>query len=68
MAVAHLLAWPVVYYSMHAWLADFAYPVDLSPESFLLCGALSLALAMVPLWWQAFRASASDPTLVLRCE
>jgi putative ABC transport system permease protein len=66
--VANLLALPIALWLMRDWLQQFAYHVDLSLQSFLMCGLLSLAVSLVPLTWQSWRAATSNPVAVLRDE
>lgn len=66
--VANLIAWPVAYYAMRDWLAEFAYRVDLSLLLFLAAGIGALAIAALTVAYQAFRAASTDPVKALRTE
>jgi len=66
--VANVVALPVAYYLMHAWLQGFAYRIDLSPGMFLLAGASAVVVALATVSYQAARAAVSDPVAALRYE
>ena len=44
---AIVVAWPVAYIAMNAWLEGFAYRVDLDWTTFILAGALAMAIALI---------------------
>ena len=67
-ALAILLAWPVAYLAMGAWLRNFAYRTALSPWTFLTAGLAALAIAFLAVGAQAFRAASSDPVESLKFE
>jgi putative ABC transport system permease protein len=67
-ALAILLAWPVAYFAMGAWLRNFAYRAALSPWTFLTAGLAALAIAFLTVGTQAFRAASSDPVNFLKHE
>ena len=66
--VANVLAWPLVWYAMDAWLSQFAYRVSLSPLLFVLGGTLALALAIVAVGSSGLKAATADPVDSLRYE
>ena len=66
--VAIVVAWPVAYLAMNAWLEGFAYRVDLSWTTFILAGVLSMAIALLTVGLQAARAAAANPVESLRIE
>jgi putative ABC transport system permease protein len=53
---------------MQRWLEDFAYRFDLGMGVFLLAGATTLAIALLTVGTQAFRAARLDPAHTLRDE
>lgn len=67
-AVAFLLAVPVAYVALNAFLDDFAYRVSLGPGVFLLAGALALLIALLTVSGLAVRAATADPVRSLRTE
>jgi len=65
---AHLIAWPIAYFALQWWLQDFAYRIDLGSWIFLLCGALTLVIALVTVGGRAVRAALANPVEALRYE
>ena len=66
--VAIVVAWPVAYIAMNAWLEGFAYRVDLDWTTFILAGALAMAIALLTVSFQAVRAATANPVEALRME
>jgi putative ABC transport system permease protein len=65
---ASLIAFPVAWLAMHAWLQNFAYRVEISWWIFVLAGALAAVIAMVTISYQAVRAAVSNPIDSLKSE
>ena len=68
MIVAIVVAWPVAYLAMNAWLEGFAYRVDLDWLPFILAGVLAMAIALLTVSFQAVRAATANPVEALRME
>ena len=66
--IAHLVAWPVVYYAMGKWLSNFAYRIDLEAGVFVLGGALVLGAALATMGGKALKAAWTNPVDALRYE
>ena len=66
--LANLIAWPLAYYLMKKWLANFAYRIDLGIEIFVLSALLALAVALVTVGWQSLKAATANPVKSLRHE
>ena len=66
--IANLIAFPVAWWIMHDWLADFAYRTNLSWWIFLLAAGLALVIAIVTISLQTIRASMANPVKSLRTE
>jgi putative ABC transport system permease protein len=62
------VAIPIAYVALDRWLDSFAYRIELGPGIFLLAGTAALAVALLTVAIQAFRASRIDPAEVLRSE
>jgi len=67
-AIAFVIATPVAWYFMHNWLESFAYKTSLSWWIFALAGVLALAIALLTVSWQSWRAAARNPVEALRYE
>jgi putative ABC transport system permease protein len=66
--VAFIIAAPVGWYVMHGWLKNFAYKTGLSWWIFLLTGIIALAIALLTVSWQSWKASTVNPVESLRFE
>lgn len=66
--VSALIAIPLAWLAMHAWLQDFAYLVDLSWWIFLVGGIVALGIALFTISFQAIRAGIANPVDSLRAE
>ncbi|MCE5273244.1 ABC transporter permease [bacterium] len=63
-----LIAWPVAWYMTARWLERFAYRISLDGWTFVLAGAIALAVAAATVSFQAFKAATADPVKALRYE
>jgi putative ABC transport system permease protein len=66
--VANLIAWPIAFYAMSAWLNNFAYKVHLYWLDFVLAGVLTFVIALLTVSFQSFKAAACDPVKSIRYE
>jgi putative ABC transport system permease protein len=66
--IAFLVACPVAWYVMHKWLQNFAYKTSLSWWVFAFAGILTLAIALITVSWQSWRAATKNPVEALRYE
>ncbi|MGD8427218.1 MAG: ABC transporter permease [Balneolaceae bacterium] len=63
-----VLAVPLAWYSMHEWLQDFAYRIDLSVWFFAGAGLVTMLVALLTVSWQSVRAALINPVNSLRSE
>lgn len=66
--VATLIAWPLAYTASSQWLGGFAYRAPLSPVLFVAASGLAVAVAILTVSWQAWRAARMQPVKVLKYE
>ncbi len=66
--LANLLAWPIAYWAMGAWLSGFAYRIGLEARFFLLAAAGALGIALLVVGGQTLRAALAPPASSLRRE
>ena len=66
--LAFVVAIPVAWYAMNRWLQNFAYQTELSWWIFALAGVVALAIALVTVSWQSWRAARRNPVEALRYE
>lgn len=67
-ALAILVAAPLAWLAMRAWLKNYAYRIDIQWWVFLLAGALAVLIAFVTLSLQSVRAARANPTEALKAE
>ncbi len=65
---ANVLAWPVAFFVMKKWLANFAYRTTIGIEIFLLSGFLALGIAFLTVSYQALKTAFVNPVDTLRYE
>jgi len=66
--ISIIVAVPVSWYFMSKWLEDFAYRITISWWTFILAGALALAIAFLTVGYQAIKAAIVNPVKSLRSE
>ena len=64
--VAFVLAAPLAYLALDAWLSGFAYQAAPGFGPFLLAGIITFSLATLTLSYQTLRAALADPVEALR--
>jgi putative ABC transport system permease protein len=67
-AIAAVIAFPVAWYAMNAWLEDFAYRINIPWWIFLLAGILAALVALATISFQAIKAAIANPVKSLRTE
>lgn len=66
--VAALIAFPIAWFAMHQWLADFAYRINISWWIFIVAGVIAACIALLTVSIQAIKAAMSNPVKSLRTE
>jgi putative ABC transport system permease protein len=66
--IANGIAFPIAYYFMQKWLADFAYRIDMQWWMFALAGAGALLIAFLTVGFQSVKAALANPVKSLRSE
>jgi putative ABC transport system permease protein len=67
-ALASVIAFPIAWWAMSAWLQDFEYRVDVGWWIFLVSAMIALVVALCTISFQAIRAALSNPVKSLRTE
>jgi putative ABC transport system permease protein len=67
-AVAFVVACPIAYYAMNKWLQNFPYKTQIHWWVFVLAGIFALAIALITVSWQTWRAARRNPVEALRYE
>jgi len=66
--LAALIAFPVAWWAMNKWLADFAYRTGISWWVFVVAAIVSIVVAFVTISTQAIKAAWMNPVKSLRTE
>jgi len=66
--IAFIITIPVSWYTVHKWLQNFAYRVDMSWWVFALAGILAILIASITIGTQAIRSALSNPVKALKNE
>jgi putative ABC transport system permease protein len=66
--LAALVAIPLCWWAMNAWLQGFAYRITLGAFVFLEAALVALAVAVLTIGWQAVKAARANPIRSLRSE
>ncbi|TLF46840.1 ABC transporter permease [Maribacter aurantiacus] len=66
--LALILAMPIAYVTVSAWLKGFAYSIPLTPSMFLLAGGSVVLITILTVSWQSYKAASVNPVKSLRTE
>ena len=64
--ISTLIAWPMGYFVMKAWLQNFYFRIPWSPAPYLLSLGIVLAVAWLSISYQAVKASRINPAQALK--
>ena len=63
-----VVAFPLAYYFMNAWLDGFAYHIQIGWGAFTLAGIVSLTMAFLTISYHAMKVATKNPVESLRTE
>lgn len=66
--IANLIAWPLAWWIMDAWLQSFPYRIQIDPLMLLLSGVAVVIIAFISVGIQTFKASLINPAKTLKYE
>jgi putative ABC transport system permease protein len=66
--LANLIAWPLAYWTIHSWLENYAFRIDLNVWLFILPSLLVLLIALITISFQTIKAARANPVKALRSE
>ncbi|MFC2158587.1 ABC transporter permease [Acidobacteriota bacterium] len=66
--VANIIAWPIAFFTMNAWLKNFAYRTFIGWDPFILSGVTAFIIAVLTVCYQTIRSAVTDPVAALRYE
>ena len=60
-AIAFVIAVPIIWYFMGNWLTNYSYRIKLSPWIFIAAGAFTLLISFLAVLSQSIKAANADP-------
>ena len=66
--ISFIIACPIAWYAIDRWLQNFAYRTEISWWIFALAGISAMAVALLTISWQSWRAASRNPVDSLRYE
>ncbi|MFO8067488.1 MAG: FtsX-like permease family protein, partial [Bacteroidales bacterium] len=66
--VANVIAWPLAFYFIKEWLANFAFHIDISIWYFIAGTLITFFIALIVVAVQAYLAATENPAYTLRDE
>ena len=66
--IALVIAVPLAWYGMEQWLNGFAYKISINAMVFVYAGLAALAIALITVSFESFRAASTNPVNSLRSE
>lgn len=67
-AIAFLLAIPMIWYAMDLWLQNFAYRIGINAWTFIVAGVITVFIAWISVSYQSFKATTINPVESLKGE
>lgn len=65
---ANVIAYPIAYFAASQWLNNFPYHMDIPVSTFLISTLLALAISVLTISFQAWKAANANPVKSLRYE
>ena len=66
--IAIVIASPIAWWLMHAWLQNFAYQINIGWSVFVLAATIAVFIAIITVSMQAIKAAIANPVKSLRSE
>ncbi len=66
--IGNIAAWPVAWWMLSQWLSQFEYRIELTLLYFVGATAISVAVAVLSVSYQALRAASENPVNALRAD
>jgi ABC-type antimicrobial peptide transport system permease subunit len=67
-SISLLLASPIAWWAMHAWLSGYTYRIEISAWVFVLAAFLTILISIITISFQAIKAALANPVDSLRSE
>jgi putative ABC transport system permease protein len=65
-ALALLIAFPIVWFAMNSWLQAFAYRITIGVDVFIMTTVSALAITCITVSFQSVKAALANPVKSLR--
>ena len=66
--ISFVIAAPIAWYAMHAWLEDYEYKITLTWDIFAIAGVMSVLIALTTISYQSVKAALINPATRLKAE
>jgi putative ABC transport system permease protein len=66
--VSFIIACPIIIYSMHKWLENFAYRINLSWWIFAFAGLITMIISLLTVSWHTWNTATKNPVDCLKHE
>jgi putative ABC transport system permease protein len=66
--VSFIIACPIIIYSMHKWLENFAYRINLSWWIFAFAGIITMIISLLTVSWHTWSTATKNPVECLKHE
>jgi len=67
-AISNLIAWPLAYLAMRAFLQNYPFRIPLDIGIFLLAALAAFGIAFITVFYQTFKAARTQPAVTLKYE
>ena len=67
-AIANIISWPLIYWTMSQWLESFSARINLGPMIFIVAGACVFIVAMITVSSKTVATAKANPVKALRHE
>jgi putative ABC transport system permease protein len=67
-AIANIVAWPLGYFAMRAFLQNYPFRTSLGIEIFLMSAAAAFGIAFLTVFYQTFKTARTNPADTLKYE
>lgn len=64
--IASIISWPIAWYTMHKWLDNFAYRIELDVSFFMISLIAILGITLLTISYHLLKATTVNPAKILR--
>lgn len=66
--IANLIACPIAFYVMRAWMANFPYQAGINVAPFMSAMLFSVIITALTIGYHVYKSSIANPVIALKCE